>query len=313
MPTEARVFCSIWSDPAFIELPPGPQRLYLFLFSQPDISIAGVLPLRERYWASRSAGYALAVQRRDLAVLCDRRFVVTDESTEEAMVRSYVRWNRVLRSPKLLKPFDAAARRIASPPIRVALAGEIKRIEADGELHRDAVTGEVSSVLAGMLNALLPLLAPFPQVDTLFDRVSDGVPDTPLGSRNKEELTESGKNLSRARAREAAPGSDADPGFAAFWDAYPRKTAKGEARKAWAKAVKGGADPGVLIAAAVRYRDSPGRKPDYTPHPATWLNQERWGDDPGTVPPPRSQGQAETDALFERAARRIANRKGTAP
>lgn len=75
-----------------------------------------------------------------------------------------------------------------------------------------------------------------------------------------------------------------DPDFLRFWDAYPLKAAKPRAAKAWAQAVrKASAD--VLIAAAERYRDDPRRKPDYTAHPATWLNGERWNDQPAAVNP----------------------------
>ena len=33
--TEARIFTSIWNDRDFLALPPGAQRLYMFLLSQP--------------------------------------------------------------------------------------------------------------------------------------------------------------------------------------------------------------------------------------------------------------------------------------
>lgn len=72
-----------------------------------------------------------------------------------------------------------------------------------------------------------------------------------------------------------------DPDFRAFWDAYPRKVDKGHARKAWLTVMKkGGVDPSVIIAGAIRYRNDPDRKPDikFTAHPATWLNGERWAD-----------------------------------
>lgn len=73
------------------------------------------------------------------------------------------------------------------------------------------------------------------------------------------------------------PGSDSDPDFCAFWDVYPRKEAKGQARKAWKTAtVKRGIDPKAIILGAERYRDDPQRNRDYTAHPGTWLNGERW-------------------------------------
>ena len=67
--------------------------------------------------------------------------------------------------------------------------------------------------------------------------------------------------------------------FEEFWQAYPRKASKGAARTAWTKAIAK-ADPSVIIAAAAAYRDDPNREEGFTAHAATWLNQERWDDDP---------------------------------
>lgn len=80
----------------------------------------------------------------------------------------------------------------------------------------------------------------------------------------------------------SAPPTDDDPDFAAFWGAYPRKVGKGQARKAWLKAVKT-ATPAAIIAGARRYAEQrQGQDPQYTAHPATWLNGERWADQPPT-------------------------------
>jgi hypothetical protein len=78
---------------------------------------------------------------------------------------------------------------------------------------------------------------------------------------------------------------DADPHFAAFWAAYPRKTDKGHARKAWLKVLRDGVDPDRVTAAAVAFRDDPDRTAKFTPYPATWLNGERWDDEPAEEPP----------------------------
>jgi hypothetical protein len=75
-----------------------------------------------------------------------------------------------------------------------------------------------------------------------------------------------------------------DEEFTRFWAVYPRKVGKGEARKAWARLRRQGVDPEELIAGAVRYRDDPRRKPDYTKHPGPWLNAERWTDQVGPEP-----------------------------
>jgi len=71
--------------------------------------------------------------------------------------------------------------------------------------------------------------------------------------------------------------------FDEFWSAYPRRVGKGAARKAWAKALKNGADPDEVIWGARAYANSPRRAEadiQYTAHPATWLNAERWDDEP---------------------------------
>lgn len=71
--------------------------------------------------------------------------------------------------------------------------------------------------------------------------------------------------------------------FDAFWSAYPKKTGKGAAKKAFEKV---NVDLGTLLAAVERqkmsdqWRRENGR---YIPNPSTWLNQERWEDElPGS-------------------------------
>ena len=67
--------------------------------------------------------------------------------------------------------------------------------------------------------------------------------------------------------------------FDAFWAEYPRKVAKGAARKAWPKALKK-TDAGTVMAAlAAQKAAGLGRDPLYTKHPATWLNGECWLDE----------------------------------
>lgn len=76
-----------------------------------------------------------------------------------------------------------------------------------------------------------------------------------------------------------AKGREEDSGFEEFYGAFPRKVAKGTARKAWAKAVKL-ASPGTIIQGARRYAtERQHEDPRFTKHPATWLNAEGWNDE----------------------------------
>lgn len=79
-----------------------------------------------------------------------------------------------------------------------------------------------------------------------------------------------------------------DAGFARFWLAYPRKTAKGDARKAYDRAIRKltadpNRDPEVVLIGALERAKATWGEAQYIPHPATWLNGERWDDEPETV------------------------------
>lgn len=73
--------------------------------------------------------------------------------------------------------------------------------------------------------------------------------------------------------------SAVDAPFDRFWQTYPRREGKEAARKAFTKGRRG-TDPERIITGAARFRDDPNRQPEFTPHPATWLNAGRWDDDP---------------------------------
>lgn len=97
-----------------------------------------------------------------------------------------------------------------------------------------------------------------------------------------------------------------DPAFDAFWNIYPRKEGKAKARLAWMKAIRQ-AEIDTIMAGAQRYRDDPNRDPAFTAHPATWLNGDRWEDEP--LPSRSSRPEAKTNAVAEmirRAAERDA-------
>lgn len=97
-------------------------------------------------------------------------------------------------------------------------------------------------------------------------------------------------NLQTATRSSRADVPDDDPGWMLFWASYPRKVGKGAARKAYAKAVAKVDE--MVIGDKVRVyaamvKDEIRREPmkdgrpaiEFVPHPATWLNQERWADE----------------------------------
>ena len=89
------------------------------------------------------------------------------------------------------------------------------------------------------------------------------------------ELTQT--ELKQEISRQKFP--DVANAFDEFWNAYPRKAGKTQARLSFAKATKT-VDPQVIITAAERFSLDPNREDQFTPHPTTWLNQGRWEDEP---------------------------------
>lgn len=82
--------------------------------------------------------------------------------------------------------------------------------------------------------------------------------------------------------RKAKPELNLD-GFDEFWEAWPRKVARMNAEKAWSTLLREGRLPDldVLVGAAKAVASDPDmmrEKMRFCPHPATWLNAERWKD-----------------------------------
>jgi len=91
------------------------------------------------------------------------------------------------------------------------------------------------------------------------------------------------KNVQVTRTTELEP-ENLSTSFNEFWDVYPRKMGKGEARGAFQKAVtRFGLD--TVMEGVRRLAADPNLPaPQFVPRASTWLNQERWGDDPYPVP-----------------------------
>lgn len=130
--------------------------------------------------------------------------------------------------------------------------------------------------------------------------------------KNAEDRREYQKNLMRERraaAKGAAapkpqpPKTDSPPGFDAFWSAYPRKVAKADAARAFAKLKLQNGDLERVIAAvrsASASQDWQREGGRFIPHPATWLNGQRWLDEapaPAVIQP----GQRRPDGSIKTA------------
>ena len=115
----------------------------------------------------------------------------------------------------------------------------------------------------------------------LHKRTQSKFPEPPGNSRKFPEIPSEQKGREQKGTEQNKKG--VSDGFAEFWNAYPRKVAKPDALKAWAKLKP---DPdlqaAILDALAIQARAWTDKK--YIPHPATWLNGRRWEDEISAAP-----------------------------
>lgn len=131
------------------------------------------------------------------------------------------------------------------------------------------------------------------------DTLSEGSQGSPKPLPNPPNLSQEPPIVPQKSARKAS----ASVAFEQFWTAYPRKVAKGDAEKAFPKALAL-TDLETLIASATLM----GRVAEdvkFIPHAASWLNGKRWLD---THDPPKGASATIVDAdAVER--RRAENRR----
>jgi hypothetical protein len=126
-----RILTSIWDDSDFLALDEREQRLYLFLISQPNLNHAGLLPMTLRRWSRKAHGLTSAELEKRLQALETARFIVTDDDTEELLIRSFVRNDGVWKQPKVMGAMVSGAMEISSRRLRRALLAEVDRVPLD--------------------------------------------------------------------------------------------------------------------------------------------------------------------------------------
>lgn len=73
--------------------------------------------------------------------------------------------------------------------------------------------------------------------------------------------------------------------FEEFWKLCPRKVGKGKAREKYFKALESTTHDQIIKAMQRHAGEMKGRETEFIPHPATWLHQERYFDEPSHAEP----------------------------
>jgi hypothetical protein len=125
----AKTNVTIWQDSDFRALPFPAQHLYMTMWAHPELSYCGVLDWRPGRLAALAAGWDAHAIRTFADCLASRHFIVIDEETEEVLVRSWVRWEEILKQPRLSVSYVKAFSVVASNVLRSVLVHELTKIK----------------------------------------------------------------------------------------------------------------------------------------------------------------------------------------
>lgn len=279
----AQIKLAIWADDDWRDLSPLARYLYMTLLTSPSLTHCGVADWRPTRISALNGMSTDEIEAAG-AELVRSLYLVIDESTEEVLIRSFIRNDGLMKQPKMAVAMASAHAGVASKEIRAVIVHEAKRLKADfPDLH-----GWGSEKATDLLRkrSLDPSTYPLGKGSIKGKRtpIGKGSPTpTPATTPSTMHLTPSQTDVS-------------DPEFDAFWDAYGKKVGKGAAEKAYAKA-RVFVHANVLLNAAIKHLDwqkRSGNGDRFIPNASTWLNEKRWMDE-RTEPTNQSTKLSTTD------------------
>lgn len=130
----ARVNVTIWGDPNFRRLPPAAQHLYLLLWTSPELTYAGTHDWRPARLTGRAEGWTRADVEAAADCLAARHFLVIDNDVEEVLIRSWIRWDGLMKQPRMAISCTTAYAAAASDTLKAVI---VHQLHAEKERQPD--------------------------------------------------------------------------------------------------------------------------------------------------------------------------------
>ena len=211
----ANIRLDMWGDEDWRALSRDAQWLYELLLTHPDTNRAGVSDWRPGRLARMAAGTTPDDVRRMGAELAARHFVVIDEQTEEVLIRSYVKYDGVLKQPNLTVTMANDWTAIASSRLRAVVAFEVQKLrEARPELPGWKSERHLETLLSASTLNIKADPSVDPSGDPSVDPSGKGEADPSVGGPPTSTTTSTTTNASHsgeARRRETALPKDWAP------------------------------------------------------------------------------------------------------
>ena len=157
----ARIRLDIWDDDDFRDLPSSSQWLYFHLCSSKSLSFCGVTDWRPARIGAHTAeltGDDIECFAADLEA---GQFVIVDRDSEEALVRSFIRHDGLMKEPNMAKAMVKDHAVIGSRVLRAVVIDQLKRYKRQephlrGWAHTGTLLQKRSMTPAQAFAVLLP-------------------------------------------------------------------------------------------------------------------------------------------------------------
>lgn len=199
----ANIRLDMWGDADWRALSRDAQWLYELLLTHPETNRAGVCDWRPGRLAQMAAGTTAADIRAAADELARRFFVVVDEETEEILIRSFVKYDGVLKQPNMAVTMAQDWAGVASGRLRAVVAFEVQRLrQVRPEWSGWKATEKLATLLASPgIDVRDPSADPTP--DPSSDPSVKGQADPSVRGHSTTTSTSTSTNASHSRAREA--------------------------------------------------------------------------------------------------------------
>lgn len=199
----ANIRLDMWGDADWRALSRDAQWLYMMLLTHPDTNRAGVCDWRPGRIAKMANGVKAADVKKIATELERGLFVVIDEDTEEILVRSYVKYDGVLKQPNLTVTMVNDWCSVASERLRAVVAFEVQKLRA---VRPEMPAWKVERIATLVETPGLDVRrdpSGNPSVDPSGDPKPDPTAEGELMGASTLTATYTATNASHSRAREA--------------------------------------------------------------------------------------------------------------
>lgn len=264
-----KISVQIWNDQKFRQLSDDGKLVFIFVLTHPHMSAIGGMRgtteglAAELKWSPKRLSEAF----REAT---ERDMVRYDEEACLMILPNFIKHNRP-ESPNVVVSWQKAFEEMPESYLKFELFQCIERQSA-------AFPDTFAKAFGSLREA--------------FEKSMPNQEQEQEQEQDKQPLSDSDRTTAAGAAKKTAEDNRAaEDRFNAFWSAYPRKTAKQRALAVWKRKKCWNGEFDAILAGLTAHKESDQWQRDdgrYIPHPATFLEQERWRDE---IACPVQQGQ----------------------